>query len=127
MKIFYLNQGLKEYYDKELADKDTIIDVKIKKWINLINQYPFIRTTQCCEGHPDNGYLSVMIAKEYVQWFETVVVAALVFRGYDIIKRYERLKNIIIARYIFWFSEDTRDSFFSFLFKALKEKTEGKL
>jgi hypothetical protein len=106
-----LTKELKQKYDRESADKHTFIDPEIQKYIQQINSFEFIRTTQCCQGHASNGYLSVMLEDNMVSRFENEVFIPLIRDVAD--KRYENMHDgTIIIRYLFQFEPNQRDEFF---------------
>lgn len=118
MKAIYLDSERKQRYMSELQSSDTVIDKEIREYIVAINRLPFVCTTQCCAGHPDYGYISLMVTEDKAQWFEEEVVVPLAARGFDVFKRYEKIDEVVI-RYIFWFEERTRQQFFDILFDCL--------
>lgn len=102
----------------ELESSDTVIDEEIRGYIDAINGLPFVCTTQCCAGHPDYGYISLMVTEDKAQWFEEEVAVPVAAQGFDVVKRYERIDEVVV-RYVFWFEERTRQQFFDILFHCL--------
>lgn len=124
MNLVYLTSELKNSYINDINSSDVEIDTDIIDYINIINKFPFICTTQCCQGHPNDGYLSVMIDKDYVNWFENIVVGEIVTYCEDIFKRFENIYiNKIIVRYIFRFKDNCTHEFFNSFIKLLNENT----
>jgi len=120
----YLTQGLKQKYLNKLKLPDVFIDEEIEQYINIINNIPFTCVTQCCAGHPGNGYLSIMINKEYVEWFEHEVIIALISYCNNVFERFEDItKDEVIARYVFYFKQKFNDKFWLTMIELLKNKS----
>lgn len=123
MFIQYLTQNYKKNLIKEIDLPDVSIDVEIKEYVDEINTFSFICTTQCCQGHPDNGYLSVMVTETYSNHLENIVIPTLIQYCTDIFKKFEKIQQETVnVRYIFWFDEKNRDLFFKALLQELKKK-----
>lgn len=123
MKISNLTESLKNQYISNMRGKDVFIDRDIQHYISELNKIPFVCTTQCCQGHPGGGYLSIMITDDYVGWFELRVVSHLLTLGFDVLKRYERITcEMAIARYVVEFGFQARDTFFENLIEILSKK-----
>lgn len=104
IQLLYLNEDIKNNYLKDINSNEVQIDKDIKNYINIINSLPYICTTQCCQGHPDNGYLSVMITEDKINWFESIIIKEIFIYCKDVIKRFEEIKkDQIYVRYTFWF------------------------
>lgn len=118
MELNYLNQEIKNKYMADLSSEECEIDVDIQQYINTINSFPFVCTTQCCQGHPNDGYLSIMIYEEVSLWMEKEVIKEIIPHCEDIYKYFECTGNdSIYIRYVFRF-KNYKD-FFELLIKYL--------
>lgn len=119
MKLIYLTEEIKVSLINEIKSPDVIIDSGIEDYINKINEFPFINTTQCCQGHPNGGYLSVMVTKGIKEWFENDLIPNMSKYCEDIAKRFENVEDKLIVRYLFLFKEGFTDMFFRSLIEQL--------
>ena len=121
MKISYLNKEIKNKYINDIKyNSEAFIDQGIKDYINKLNDIPCVCTTQCCEGHPNDGYVSIMITKEKSDNFENNIIPAVNNYCEDIIKRFEQMyDDEIIVRYLFQFKN--KDIFFDIFIKELSQ------
>lgn len=119
MEPVYLTIKTKQTLINDINSPEVSIDPGIKHYVEKINGFLFINTTQCCQGHPENGYLSVMVTKEIFEEFEQLVIPQLIDYCEDIVKRFESIGHKIIARYIFRFKTGCVDNFFTALIKLL--------
>lgn len=118
MDLNYLNQEIKNKYLYDLSSEECEIDVDIKQYINTINSFPFVCTTQCCQGHPNDGYLSIMIYEAFSLWMEKEVIKEVIIYCEDIYKYFEHIgNNSVNIRYVFRF-KNYKD-FFELLIKNL--------
>lgn len=122
MQLLYLNDDIKKNYMNDLTSEEAEIDYGIRSYIDIINSIPYVCTTQCCQGHPDNGYLSVMVSKEMFLWFENEVVEAVMSYCDDIIKHFEQIRESeIFIRYVFRFKTGCTVLFFSTFINLLSK------
>lgn len=122
MQLIYLEDEIKKHYINDLTSDEVEVDSDIKNWVDKINFIPNVCTTQCCQGHPNDGYLSVMVSKDIFLWFENVVIKEVIIYCTDIIKRFEEIKkDQVYIRYTFWFKDNSTFDFFETFLDVLSK------
>jgi len=119
--VNYLTPAYKDKLIGEINSKDVFIDAEIEGYIHSINHFSWVATTQCCQGHSGNGYLSIMVERRFSALFEESMVPEVISLCEDIYKKFEHISHdTIIARYVFWFKPENRDLFFKKLIDQIK-------
>jgi len=102
------------------------IDERIKKTIKMLNQFPFLITTSCCEGHADtigygnwvaDGYVTLEVLDEdqFLKMLGEITPAFFEITGHPlkVSKQYtfcdtEDLKSSFSWRISYWFGYETK-------------------